>query len=118
MSSTLRTGLAALSLLTVLVLPHGLFAHPRLAPAGASALLPAALTAAPHTAALHASVPPLVKTTSLERAPNSEATLSRAPSTAALANRPSVCTRPGSAALASHGTMASTTSGRAGDVDA
>ena len=40
-------------------------------------------------------------------------------STAARAIRPSVWTRPGSAASpASHGSMASTTSGRAGDVDA
>ena len=66
-----------------------------------------------------ASVAPLVNTTSRDRAPNSAATRSRASSTTARAIRPSVCTRPGSAARPdSHGSIASTTSGRAGEVDA
>ena len=65
-----------------------------------------------------ASVAPLVNTTSRDRAPNNAATFSRASSTTARLMRPSVCTRPGSAAPASHGSMASTTSGRAGEVEA
>ncbi len=77
---------------------------------------------APHTAAAMASVAPLVNTTSRDRAPNRAATRSRESSTTARAIRPSVCTRPGSAATPpapdSHGSIADTTSGRAGEVDA
>ena len=73
---------------------------------------------APHTAVAMASVAPLVNTTSRDRAPSRAATWSRASSTTARATRPSVCTRPGSAAPDSQGTIASTTSGRAGEVDA
>ncbi len=73
---------------------------------------------APQTAAAMASVAPLVNTTSRDRAPNRAATRSRASSTTARAILPSVCTRPGSAAPDNHGSMASTASGRAGEVEA
>ena len=64
-----------------------------------------------------ASVAPDVKITWRGRVPKSDATCSRASSRATRAMRPSVCTRPGSAAL-SHGSMASTATGRMGDVEA
>ena len=73
---------------------------------------------APQVAALIASVPPLVNTTSRPRRPSSAATCSRASSMTPRAIRPSVCTRPGSAPPARRGTIASTTEGRAGEVDA
>ena len=73
---------------------------------------------APHTAALAASVAPLVKITLRGRTPSNPATASRASSTAARAMRPSVWTRPGSAASPSQRAIASTTPGRGGDVDA
>ena len=63
------------------------------------------------------SVPPEVKITWRGRVPNKAATRSRASSSATRAMRPSVCTRPGSAALI-HGHMASSATGRTGEVEA
>ena len=82
---------------------------------------PPARSAAPHTAAAMASVAPLVNTTSRGRAPSRAATCSRASSTATRAAWPSVWIRAGigrPAAPASHATMASTASGRSGEVEA
>ena len=64
-----------------------------------------------------ASVAPEAKITWRGRVPKNDATASRASSSATLAMRPSVCTRPGSTALI-HGSMASMAAGRSGDVEA
>ncbi len=59
---------------------------------------PGERASAPHTAAVTASVPPEVSTTSRGRAPNRAAICSRACSMATRTVRPSWCRRPGSAA--------------------
>jgi hypothetical protein len=64
-----------------------------------------------------ASVAPDVKITWRGRVAKSDATCSRPSSSATLAMRPSVCTRPGSAELI-HGSMASMATGRTGEVEA
>ena len=72
----------------------------------------------PLTARLSASVPPLVKTTSLGRAPNTSASCSRDSSTTRRARRPAACSEDGLPSHASSSVSAAIASGRMGVVAA
>ena len=72
----------------------------------------------PFTARLSASVPPLVKITSLGRAPNAPAISSRDSSTTRRARRPALCSEDGLPSLASSSDITSSTSGSRGVVAA
>ena len=73
----------------------------------------------PQIAWFTASVPLEVKTTSRGRAPNSEATCSRASSIATRVARPSACSRAGSPRCSvRNGSIASSAAGRSGEDDA
>ena len=72
----------------------------------------------PFTARLSASVPPLVNTTSLGRAPNTSASCSLDSSTTRRARRPAACRDEGLPRQASSSVMAAIASGRIGVVAA
>jgi len=72
----------------------------------------------PLTARLSASVPPLVKMTSLARAPNTSAICSRASSTTRRARRPALCSDEGLPRRASSSVIAAIASGTIGVVAA
>jgi hypothetical protein len=72
----------------------------------------------PLTARLSASVPPLVKTTSLGRAPNTSASCSLDSSTTRRARRPALCSEDGFPSRASSSVIAAIASGRIGVVAA
>ena len=72
----------------------------------------------PLTARLSASVPPLVKITSLGRAPNASAICSRDSSTTRRARRPALCSEEGLPSQANSSVMAAMASGSIGAVAA
>ncbi len=72
----------------------------------------------PFTARLSASVPPLVKITSLARAPNTSASCSRDSSTTRRARRPAACSDDGLPSCASSSVIAAMASGSIGVVAA
>ena len=72
----------------------------------------------PFTARLSASVPPLVKTTSLGRAPNTSASCSLDSSTTRRARLPAACSDDGLPSRASSSVIAAIASGRIGVVAA
>ena len=81
---------------------------------------PPARSTAPHTAAVMASVAPLVNTTDRGRHPSMAATAARPSSTATRTASPSLCTRAGSptSPASSHAAIASRAAGRSGEVEA